>query len=778
MSLDDLVKLPNGQNAMDLYQLSYDEESEDTMLEHQFNRSGTETRNSSRTGKRTRTKTSNSDFVDITTAQLSSDDDDISDRQSNVKRQRLVQTRISLITNTNSRRGGQSISKKSTQSHTRSSLEVDSQPDSSLPTRRRIRLSRGASLANSGVRITRSLNGIRTTKSTMKDAEDDNTDADELAGGGRDETDDSATVYIKRRARKVPQSSKINRSRSQSSKTSRSRSQSTNRKARSRRAISIDSSTSSERPEPTRRSGRSRIIKSMTEQDMDEEIYADDVPASSAPKTVSIREVFQPISRHTRFGLFHRKDCDVCGGVGTNSNKGTSPLIYCQGCSCSIHKVCLGYRSSRDHMVTKIGHENFVMQCRRCIGVPRRKDATAPPLDVCTGCGKAGVACAAFSQKKTSKQEEKLREVNGGDDPITEVPDKLINNDANVLFRCKTCQRGWHFEHLSAQSHTSKTPTEQEELRDELLKDYTPKWQCQECSNVPGKVQGLVAWRHIDQASYIEGKTADALCEDEKEYLIKWEGRSYFRCSWMPGPWVWGVTSVSMRKAFFRRDEKTNLLPKWTAEESIPEEWLRIDIVFDVDYDDNYSPYSEASDKAHIDDIDQVLVKFQGLGYDEAVWEKPPSPDEPERWSAFVAAYNEYLSGKYFKQYPALVMKENTAKFRSANFERKIELKKQPSSLTGGEIMPYQMEGLNWLLYNFHQQKNVILADEMGLGKTIQIIALLASLVKDKPQVCVSKILLALLIKFSVGHSLSLRLILLVRIGVGKSRNGVPLSVL
>jgi SNF2 family DNA or RNA helicase len=233
-----------------------------------------------------------------------------------------------------------------------------------------------------------------------------------------------------------------------------------------------------------------------------------------------------------------------------------------------------------------------------------------------------------------------------------------------------------------------------------------------------------------------------------------------------------------MRKAFFRRDEKTNLLPKWTAEESIPEEWLRIDIVFDVDYDENYSLYSEASDKAHIDDIDQVLVKFQGLGYDEAVWEKPPSPDEPERWSDFVAAYNEYLSGKYFKQYPGLVMNENTAKFRSANFERKIELKKQPSSLTGGEIMPYQMEGLNWLLYNFHQQKNVILADEMGLGKTIQIIALLASLVKDKPQVCFSKILLALLIKFSVGHSLSLRLILLVRIGVGKSRNGVPLSVL
>jgi hypothetical protein len=46
------------------------------------------------------------------------------------------------------------------------------------------------------------------------------------------------------------------------------------------------------------------------------------------------------------------------------------------------------------------------------------------------------------------------------------------------------------------------------------------------------------------------------------------------------------------------------------------------------------------------------------------------------------------------------------------------------------------MEGLNWLLYNFHQKKNVILADEMGLGKTIQIISLFASLVKGNPKVC------------------------------------------
>ena len=725
MTLDKLLKLPNGENAMDFYRQNDDKGSTDTMESYQFDRPATETRSSSYPGKRTRTKTKNTGFVDITKAQLSSSDDDTVERPRNAKRRRLVQGHMSFTTTADSSQGSQFGSKPSTQFHTIiSSDEADSQFDSSPIQRRGIRPTRGTSAATTTGRTTRSSNRPFAPKSTLKDA-DYGDSADELAGGEGVESEDSATVYIRRGARKRPQSSK----------NTQSRSESTNHKGISRRAMSTDSSSSSEGPEPTRRSGRSHTIKSMREQDMDEEIYADDVPVTSAPKAISVREVFRPISKHTLFGVLHRRDCDVCGGAWNKSNKGTSSLIYCQGCSSSIHKACLGNRSNREHRVTKIGHENFVMQCRRCIGVARQKDPTAPRFDFCTTCNKAGVACAAFSHKKSSKQEEKLREENDGEDPVTEVRQELINNDANVLFRCKTCQRGWHLEHLPAQFDTSTTPTELEELRDKRLKEYTPKWQCKECSNAPDKVQGVVAWRPIDRTSYVAGTAADELCEDEKEYLVKWDHRSYFRCSWMAGAWVWGVTAVAMRKAFLRRDEGANMLPKWTAKDSIPEEWLRVEIVFDVKYDGDYSPSSKASDKAHIDNIDQVLVKFQGLGYDEAVWEKPPSPDDPERWSDFVAAYNEYLAGKYFKHQPAQVIKERIAKFRSANFERRIELKKQPSSLTGGEIMPYQMEGLNWLLYNFHQQKNVILADEMGLGKTIQIIALLASVVKDNPQV-------------------------------------------
>ena len=52
----------------------------------------------------------------------------------------------------------------------------------------------------------------------------------------------------------------------------------------------------------------------------------------------------------------------------------------------------------------------------------------------------------------------------------------------------------------------------------------------------------------------------------------------------------------------------------------------------------------------------------------------------------------------------------------------------QPANLVGGTLMPYQIEGLQWLLSLWENGLNGILADEMGLGKTIQIISLIAHL--------------------------------------------------
>jgi len=665
ITLKKLTTLPNGQNALDIYE---HEDSLEDLVDHG---SSVEPGMSSSTGKRTRRQVNQNGFVNSAQAQISSDDKESAD-QSMVKRRR-VGNRNSTATSTR---------RSSRVSNSRAIVDDEddedvSESDSSppkRPTRTSARVARSRS------------NKIKLRVTATSRALEEN-DEDELAGEGPAESDESEAFYDKPKNKKR-------------------KSLKSGVRGRPRKQQDDDSSSSS--PElPTRVSGRgNKGAKSYRERDVDEDLYADEVEQKNAPKIISIREVFQQLPKSDRFRSIHDPNCDTCSGTGKNSNKGPSELIYCQGCSTSIHKICLGYRSAREHMVTKIGHENFVMQCRRCIGLAIKKDSSAPRLDICSTCEEPGEACAAFSPKKTSKQEEKIRQENGGDDPITEVSDSLVNNHDNVLFRCRSCQRAYHFEHLPPLTEDSVTPDDEAELWDERFNEYSSRWECKECCDMPGRVQSLVAWRPKDRESYEEGHDFDMFREDEKEYLVKWENQSYFKCSWMPGAWIWGVTVVSMRKAFLRRDEGANAFPKWTEEEAIPEEYLSMEIIFDVSYNTNFKPRSEKYDKAHINEVEEVLVKFRGLTYDEAVWEDPPQPEDSDRWSEFVAAYNEYVAGQYFKHVPAATMKERIADFRALNFEEEVEVKTQPSSLVGGEMMQYQKEGLNWLLYNFHQKKN------------------------------------------------------------------------
>lgn len=720
--MNKLLKLRNGRNAMDIYE---NDEEEDPK---EVDRSSAEPPTVFRRTKRARTKNPNFGFVDSAVIPLDSDDDELSAAQTALKKRRLGRGQVS-VTAENSRQSSRANTRRASRTiHDDDSGDSDSNGSDSeplVPLRRSGRPTRGGSSnTHPSYRSTRSAKtkklALQLVNRNAHGDNDDEEDEDELAGDEvQEESDDSDIVYKGPRAKKK----RVLRDR-------RGRSQSNLRRGRPPKLFT-ESDSESDSPE-RRRSGRAKAVKNMREHDMEEEIYADDVASNNAPKVISIREVFQPIEAEQPFRRFHSNQCDVCNGVGNKSNKGISPLIYCQGCSTSIHKLCLGYRSGREHMVTKVGPENFVMQCRRCIGTASKKDPSAPRLDICQSCKMPGLACSAFSPRKTAKQEEKLREENDGQDPIAEVSSELLNNAENVLFRCTACHLGYHFEHLPAPPK-SKTPNDYNELREARLKQYSSNWQCLDCRNIPAKVQTLVAWRPADRGSYIDGQTAEDFREDEREYLVKWEEKSFFQCSWRPGGWVWGVTAATMRNAFFRRDEGANLQPKWTIEDAIPEEYLRMEIVFDVNYAIGFKSKSAKADKAAIHMVNEVLVKFQGLGYEDSVWEDPPEPEDEGRWSDFVAAYNEYIAGKYFKQIPAGVMKESLEDFRASNFED-VEMEKQPSSLTGGQIMPYQLEGMNWLLYNFHQKKNVILADEMGLGKTIQIVALLAALVKHNPK--------------------------------------------
>jgi chromodomain-helicase-DNA-binding protein 4 len=474
----------------------------------------------------------------------------------------------------------------------------------------------------------------------------------------------------------------------------------------------------------TRQSGRAtRATNNMEEASIDDIYRSDSEQPKAAPKLTQVREIFPTLPRSDLFRARHAEGCEVC-----YSGPNVAPLIYCQGCSLAYHKNCIGNRSSREHLVTKVGNENFVLQCKRCVNIYQKKDPTAPDLARCQDCTQQGISCKPYRHRKSTQAEMKEREDNGGQDPIVDVPPNLINNPHNVLFRCTKCSRAWHYHHLPPLSqYAMNVNRDDEERADERFREYSERWMCKECKDTESlKVGGLIAWRPSDVETYRPGAACSMISEDDKQYLVKWENQSYFRAEWFSGAWTWGATAAAMRKAFYKREDG----PKMRTEDAIPEEYLRIDIVLAIKYTSYVEVQSEEIDKARIKEVDTALIKYKGLGYEDAVWEKVPTSEDGDRWLDFVTAYNDWVAGRYVRYPKQGPLKARIEKARSLPFA-KLEKEKQPDNLVGGELMKYQIEGLNWIYYQWYSQKNGILADEMGLGKTIQVIAFMATMVRE-----------------------------------------------
>ena len=489
-------------------------------------------------------------------------------------------------------------------------------------------------------------------------------------------------------------------------------------------------------PRPgTRRSGRSKRLLNMREY-QDDEIEEVEARRPGPPKAVGARESFVELAINDHFRSCHNQTCHTCNEEGHSAEKG--PLVYCQGCTFAYHRKCLGNRNSREHLVTKVTPDEFVLQCRRCIEVAVSKNSRASKQGHCQKCRELGPMSVPLKEKQSSKKEQKAREENDGEDPITEVPPERLNNKLNVLFRCMSCCMASHIHHLprngergsnadypvDTQRDKSLEDMSAEELYDMQVAVYRRTWKCEHCASSPDGIDAIVAWRPTDtKLYYTQNIDYEQLSEDEKEYLIKWRSMSYSQCTWMPGSWAWGVVSPAMRKAFDRK----NKTPEFSFESAVPEEYLRIDIILDVEYTSIVKMRSETVDKARMKEVERVLVKFKGLGYEDAAWEKPPREVEAERWSDFTAAYEDWVLGRHTHLPKPSALKAHLEKIRSQNFKT-VELKEQPETLVGGKLMGYQLEGLNWLYYKWHTMQNAILADEMGLGKTIQVIGFLATL--------------------------------------------------
>jgi chromodomain-helicase-DNA-binding protein 4 len=110
-----------------------------------------------------------------------------------------------------------------------------------------------------------------------------------------------------------------------------------------------------------------------------------------------------------------------------------------------------------------------------------------------------------------------------------------IPNSRELLFRCLTCKRLAHYAHLAI-------PSDADVSTDAVnLADYYQnhnQWICSDCSSYVYRVDKILAWRPSPQDAVETDESPNYKAQLPREYLIKWQDRSYRRTQWVPHMWL------------------------------------------------------------------------------------------------------------------------------------------------------------------------------------------------------------------------------------------------
>ncbi|KAG5636366.1 hypothetical protein H0H81_008284 [Sphagnurus paluster] len=405
-----------------------------------------------------------------------------------------------------------------------------------------------------------------------------------------------------------------------------------------------------------------------------------------------------------------------------------------------------------------------------------------------------------------------------------------------LLFRCFTCKRIAHYRHLPFPYSSNDTAAE-------IAQHYTQSWQCADCASYRFGVDKIIAWRPYPSTAVEVSRGHDEIPNYKeslpREYLVKWQDRSYRRVQWVPHMWLLSTHHAKL-KNFLSSGSKVELL-KVTADEPviddnipsfeigdesrasstkpagdtpalpqtaipdaecrIPPSWKTVDRLLDVylwhplqakgkgkgkqkvvrsesesttedsdlqrerelAFNDGEQPSKAHMESvseweartgeifgiSNINDIIWTFIKWQDLGYDEgksvhhafdtipnrgliATWDSPPRPEDPG-YVSFQTALERFISSRQ------VIVPKHSASY-SEKFDKRAKNEyqtrhqlKDAADLDIGQnrqlkLMPFQVDGFNWLCNNWWMHQHCILADEMGLGKTVQVATFLGSI--------------------------------------------------
>ncbi|XP_070759561.1 chromodomain-helicase-DNA-binding protein 6 [Enoplosus armatus] len=198
-----------------------------------------------------------------------------------------------------------------------------------------------------------------------------------------------------------------------------------------------------------------------------------------------------------------------------------------------------------------------------------------------------------------------------------------------------------------------------------------------------------------------ETSSSEDQAEETEEFYVKYRNFSYLHCKWATLEELEKDPRIHQKiKRFRTKQAQMKHLFTEPDEDLFNPDYVEVDRVLEV---------AVTTDTETGEEVTHYLVKWCSLSYEEATWELQEDLD-PEKIKEFEEIQKLPADLRHMERPPP---------------DKWQKLERSRDYRNGNQLREYQLEGMNWLLFNWYNRKNCILADEMGLGKTIQSITFL-----------------------------------------------------
>uniref|UniRef100_A0A665TV52 Chromodomain helicase DNA binding protein 6 n=1 Tax=Echeneis naucrates TaxID=173247 RepID=A0A665TV52_ECHNA len=205
---------------------------------------------------------------------------------------------------------------------------------------------------------------------------------------------------------------------------------------------------------------------------------------------------------------------------------------------------------------------------------------------------------------------------------------------------------------------------------------------------------------YFERAIFIRNSLQDQ-AEETEEFYVKYRNFSYLHCKWATLEELEKDPRIHQKiKRFRTKQAQMKHLFTEPDDDLFNPDYVEVDRVLEV---------AVTTDTETGEEVTHYLVKWCSLSYEEATWELQEDLD-PEKIKEFEGIQKLPADLRHMERPPP---------------DKWQKLERSRDYRNGNQLREYQLEGMNWLLFNWYNRKNCILADEMGLGKTIQSITFL-----------------------------------------------------